>query len=57
MRLGLPSRIVRFGLPFAAATFKGLILIDSVDMLWDHAATVLNATGYLAVTSLLQRAV
>lgn len=121
VRLRLPPRIVGFGLPFAAATFKpnrilsetgkllflawlygvsihpigyagfvgfimllaattvgvpnqrsgfsslpaylalgipveGLILIDSVDMLWDYAATVLNATGYLAVTTLLARA-
>jgi proton glutamate symport protein len=34
---------------------EGLILIDSVDMLWDPAASALNATGYLAVTSLLPK--
>lgn len=117
-RLGLSDRVVGFGLPFAASTFKpnrlvsspgklfflawvygvpiepvgyamfagyvmllaattvgvpnqhsrhvtlpafialgipveGVVLIASVDMLWDFAATVLNSTGYLAATSLL----
>lgn len=119
-RLGLSDRVVGFGIPFAASTFKpnrlvsspgkllflgwvygipidplgyavfvglvillaattvgvpnqgarhvtlpaylalgipleGVILIASVDMLWDYAATVLNSTGYLASTSLLPR--
>jgi Na+/H+-dicarboxylate symporter len=119
-RLGLPDRVIGFGLPFAASTFKpnrlvsspakllflswiydvpidplgyvmfvgyvmllaattvgvpnqgtrmttipaylalgipveGVVLIQSVDMLWDFAATMLNATGYLAATSLLPR--
>lgn len=119
-RLGLPDRVVGFGLPLAASTFKpnrlvsspgkllflgwiygipieplgfvvfvgyvmllatttigvpnqgsrmttlpaylalgipveGVVLIQSVDMLWDFAATVLNSTGYLAATSLLPR--
>jgi len=120
LRLGLPDRVVGFGLPLAASTFKpnrlvsspgkllflgwiygipieplgyvmfvayvmlvsattvgvpnqgsrmttlpaylalgipveGVVLIQSVDMLWDFAATVLNATGYLAATTLLPR--
>ena len=119
-RLGLPDRVIGFGLPFAASTFKpnrlvsspgkllflswvygipvdplgyamfvgyvmlistttvgvpnqgarlttvpaylalgmpveGVVLLNSVDMLWDYAATVLNTTGYLASTSLLPR--
>lgn len=119
-KLGLPDRVVGFGLPFAASTFKpnrlisspgkllflswiyavpidplgyamfvgyvmllapttvgvpnqgtrmttlpaylalgipveGVVLIQSVDMLWDFAATALNATGYLAATTLLPR--
>jgi proton glutamate symport protein len=120
-RLGLSDRVVGFGIPFAASTFKpnrlisspgkllflswvyavpidpmgyliflgyvmllaattvgipnqharhvslpaylalgipveGVVLIGSVDMLWDFAATALNSTGYLAATSLLPRA-
>ena len=120
-RLGLSDRVVGFGIPFAASTFKpnrlisspgkllflswvygvpidpigylifigyvmllaattvgipnqharhvslpaylalgipveGVVLIGSVDMLWDFAATALNSTGYLATTSLLPRA-
>jgi Na+/H+-dicarboxylate symporter len=120
-RLGLSDRVVGFGIPFSASTFKpnrlvsspgkllflawiygigidplgftmfvgyvillaassvgvpnqggrnatlpaylalgipveGVILINSVDMLWDYAATTLNATGYLAATCLLPRA-
>ncbi|MGH7566700.1 MAG: dicarboxylate/amino acid:cation symporter [Gemmatimonadota bacterium] len=119
-RLSLPDRVIGFGLPFAASTFKpnrlvsspgkllflswiygipvdplgyamfvgyvmlispttvgvpnqgsrmttlpaylalgmpveGVVLLNSVDMLWDYAATVLNATGYIASTSLLPR--
>lgn len=119
-KLGLPDRVIGFGLPFAASTFKpnrlisspgkllflswiyavpidplgyamfvgyvmllapttvgvpnqgtrmttlpaylalgipveGVVLIQSVDMLWDFAATALNATGYLAATTLLPR--
>ena len=119
-RLGLSERVVGFGIPFAASTFKpnrlvsspgkllflawvygvaidplgyaffvgyvillaattvgvpnqharhvtlpaylalgipveGVILIAAVDMLWDFAATALNATGYLAATTLLPR--
>lgn len=119
-RLGLPDRVIGFGLPFAASTFKpnrlisspgkllflswiygipvdplgyamfvgyvmliatttvgvpnqgsrlttvpaylalgmpleGVVLLNSVDMLWDYAATVLNSTGYIAATSLLPR--
>ncbi|HJU86339.1 MAG TPA: cation:dicarboxylase symporter family transporter [Gemmatimonadota bacterium] len=119
-RLGLSERVVGFGIPFAASTFKpnraisspgkllflgwvygvpiaplgylvfvgyvillaattvgvpnqharhvtlpaylalgipveGVVLIASVDMLWDFAATALNSTGYLASTSLLPR--
>lgn len=119
-RLGLSDRVVGFGIPFAASTFKpnrlisspgkllflawvygisvdplgyamfvgfvmllaattvgvpnqgsrhvtlpaylalgipleGVVLIASVDMLWDYAATALNSTGYLATTSLLPR--
>lgn len=34
---------------------EGAILIASVDMLWDFAATALNSTGYIASTSLLPR--
>jgi Na+/H+-dicarboxylate symporter len=34
---------------------EGVVLMNSVDMLWDFAATVLNSTGYLASTSLLPR--
>lgn len=120
-RLGLSDRVVGFGIPFAASTFKpnrlisspgkllflswvyavpidplgylifvgyvmllaattvgipnqhsrhvtlpayvalgipveGVVLIASVDMLWDFSATVLNSTGYIAATSLLPRA-
>lgn len=119
-KLGLSDRVIGFGLPFAASTFKpnrlisspgkllflswiydvpidllgyamfvgyvmllasttvgvpnqgtrmttlpaylalgipveGVVLIQSVDMLWDFAATALNATGYLAATTLLPR--
>jgi proton glutamate symport protein len=119
-RLSLPDRVMGFGLPFAASTFKpnrlvsspgkllflawiygvtveplgyvlfvsyvmllaattigvpnqggrmttvplylamgipveGVVLIQSVDLLWDFAATVLNTTGYLAATTLLPR--
>lgn len=119
-RLGLSDRVIGFGLPFAASTFKpsnlvsspgrllflawiygitvdpvgyavfvgyvmlisttvlgvpsqgsrlmslpaflalgipveGIVLIGSVELLWDFAATVLNTTGYLAATSLLHR--
>jgi Na+/H+-dicarboxylate symporter len=119
-RLDLPDRVIGFGLPFAASTFKpnrlisspgkllflswiygipvdplgyamfvgyvmltsttsvgvpnqgsrmttlpaymalgipveGVVLISSVDMLWDYAATVLNSTGYIASSSLLPR--
>lgn len=119
-RLGLPDRIVGFGLPLAASMFKpsvlvsapgrllflswvlafpidplsyavfvgyamliaattlgvpsqggripmlpaylalgipieGVVLLETVDVLWDFAATVLNATGYLATTTLLPR--
>jgi Na+/H+-dicarboxylate symporter len=119
-RLRLPDRVIGFGLPFAASTFKpnrlvsspgrllflswiygipvdplgyavfvgyvmllatatvgvpnqgsrmttlpaylalgmpveGVVLLHSVDMVWDFSATVLNATGYLAATSLLPR--
>ena len=32
---------------------EGVVLITSVDMLWDYAATALNSTGYLAATCLL----
>ena len=118
--LGLPDRVIGFGLPLAASTFKpnrlvsspgkllflawlydltidplgyamfvgyvmllaattigvpnqgsrmttlplylalgipieGFVLIQAVDMLWDFAATVLNATGYLAASTLLPR--
>jgi Na+/H+-dicarboxylate symporter len=118
--LALPERVIGFGLPFAASTFKpnrlisspgkllflswvyaipvdllgyamfigyvmlisttsvgvpnqgsrnstvpaylalgmpleGVVLMNSVDMLWDYAATVLNSTGYLASTTLLPR--
>jgi len=35
---------------------EGVVLITSVDMLWDYAATALNSTGYLAATCLLPRA-
>lgn len=120
-RLGLSDRVVGFGIPFSASTFKpnrlvsspgkllflawiygvsvdplgyamfvgyvillaattvgvpnqgsrhatlpaylalgipveGVVLITSVDMLWDYAATALNTTGYLAATCLLPRA-
>lgn len=120
-RLGLADRVVGFGIPFSASTFKpnrlvsspgkllflawiygvsvdplgyamfvgyvillaattvgvpnqgsrhatlpaylalgipveGVVLITSVDMLWDYAATALNTTGYLAATCLLPRA-
>ena len=34
---------------------EGVVLMNSVDMLWDFAATVLNSTGYLASTALLPR--
>ena len=34
---------------------EAVVLITSVDMLWDYAATALNATGYLASTCLLPR--
>jgi Na+/H+-dicarboxylate symporter len=34
---------------------EGAILIASVDMLWDFAASALNSTGYIASTSLLPR--
>ena len=34
---------------------EGVVLLHSVDMIWDFSATVLNATGYLAATSLLPR--
>jgi Na+/H+-dicarboxylate symporter len=119
-RLGLSDRVVGFGIPFSASTFKpnrlisspgkllflawiydvpldplsyamfvgyvillaattvgvpnqgsrhatlpaylalgipveGVVLITSVDMLWDYAATALNSTGYLAATCLLPR--
>jgi Na+/H+-dicarboxylate symporter len=36
---------------------EGVVLMHSVDMLWDFSATVLNATGYLAATTLLPREV
>jgi Na+/H+-dicarboxylate symporter len=120
-RLGLPDRVVGFGLPFAASTFKpsnlisspgrllflawvyaipvdplgyamfvgyvmlisttvlgipsqgsrlaslpafaalgipveGIVLISSVEVLYDFAATVLNTTGYLGTACLLPRA-
>jgi Na+/H+-dicarboxylate symporter len=35
---------------------EGVVLITSVDTLWDYMATTLNATGYLAATCLLPRA-
>lgn len=119
-RLGLPDRLIGFGIPFAASTFKpsrlvstpgkllflswifdvpidvfgyaffvgyamllavttvgipnqharnvmlpaylalgipveGVVLIASVDVLWDFSATALNSTGYLAATALLPR--
>lgn len=119
-RLGLSDRVIGFGIPFAASTFKpnrlisspgkllflswvynipieplgyaifvgyvmllaattvgipnqharhvtlpaylalgipveGVVLIASVDMIWDFTATALNATGYLAATTLLPR--
>lgn len=119
-RLGLPDRVVGFGLPFAASTFKpsnlisspgrllflswvyavpvdllgyamfvgyvmlvsttvlgipsqgsrlaslpafaalgipveGIVLISSVEVLYDFAATVLNTTGYLGTACLLPR--
>jgi len=119
-RLGLPDRVVGFGLPLAASMFKpntlvsgpgrllflawvldlsidplgyvlflayvmllaattigipnqsgrnsllpaylalgvpveAVLLLESVDVIWDFAATVLNATGYLAATTLLAR--
>jgi Na+/H+-dicarboxylate symporter len=34
---------------------EGVVLIASVDMLWDFTATALNSTGYLATTTLLPR--
>jgi Na+/H+-dicarboxylate symporter len=34
---------------------EGVVLLNSVDMLWDYAATVLNSTGYIASTTLLPR--
>ena len=34
---------------------EGVVLLETVDVLWDFAATVLNATGYLAATTLLPR--
>ena len=119
-RLGFPDRVIGFGIPFAASTFKpnrlvsspgkllflswvynipieplgyaifvgyvmllaattvgipnqharhvtlpaylalgipveGVVLIASVDLIWDYTATALNTTGYLATTALLPR--
>lgn len=34
---------------------EGVILIASVDLIWDYTATALNTTGYLASTTLLAR--
>ncbi|HET6618284.1 MAG TPA: cation:dicarboxylase symporter family transporter [Gemmatimonadota bacterium] len=34
---------------------EGVVLIASVDLIWDFTATALNATGYLAATTLLPR--
>ena len=44
----LLARLEALGIPV-----EGVVLITSVDMLWDYAATALNSTGYLAATCLL----
>ncbi|HYO47875.1 MAG TPA: cation:dicarboxylase symporter family transporter [Gemmatimonadota bacterium] len=57
--LGVPSQGSRLAsLPAFMALgipVEGIVLIGSVELLWDFAATVLNTTGYLAATSLLPR--
>jgi Na+/H+-dicarboxylate symporter len=57
--LGVPSQGGRIPmLPAYLALgipIEGVLLLESVDVLWDFAATVLNATGYLAATTLLPR--
>jgi Na+/H+-dicarboxylate symporter len=57
--IGVPNQGGRITtLPFYVALgipVEGVVLIGSVDMLWDYAATALNTTGYLATTSLLPR--
>ena len=57
--LGVPGQGTRLvSLPAFLALgipIEGIVLITSVEMLWDFSATVLNTTGYLAATSLLPR--
>ena len=57
--LGVPSQGTRLAtLPAFVALgipVEGIVLISSVEVLYDFAATVLNTTGYLATTSLLSR--
>jgi Na+/H+-dicarboxylate symporter len=57
--VGIPNQGTRMTtLPAYLAVgmpIEGIVLMHSVDMLWDFSATVLNATGYLAATTLLPR--
>jgi proton glutamate symport protein len=56
---GIPSQSGRVSaLPFYVAMglpLEGVMLLEAVDVLWDFFATVFNATGYLAATTLLPR--
>ncbi|HUF90014.1 MAG TPA: cation:dicarboxylase symporter family transporter [Gemmatimonadota bacterium] len=49
-RVSLLPAYLALGIPIEA-----VMLLESVDVIWDFAATVLNATGYLATTTLLPR--
>ena len=49
-RVSLLPAYLALGIPIEA-----VMLLESVDVIWDFAATVLNATGYLAATTLLPR--